>query len=200
MRILMHRIDRLLRRALGVREFYDDPDCLLRVRLASAAHAISLPDCEIPAGAQILELHLWNEHISPLPSAGPDLAWAIQIYRRLMASFRALAYQMQRDLQLADVQAVGGITALFFPGDGTAGETLFRHLGFTVRLHHSPFGCLGESWENFYTWWIMWTFNPASLRYRKLRRLRRTEIWMSAAEFLSRYNAKIIIKQEVQDD
>lgn len=199
MRILLRSIDRLLRWALGVYEFDDDPDCLLRVRLAPTAHVIILPDRKVPAGAQILELHLWNEHIPPLSPAGPDLAWATRIYRRLKVSFRALAYQIQCDLQLADVQAVGGITALFFPGDGTAGETLFRHLGFTLRPHHSSFGRLGEFWENFYTWWIMWTFNPASLRYRKLRRLRRTEIWMSTAEFLRRYDAKKIIKQEVQD-
>ena len=187
MRSLVRGFDRFLRWALGVYEFCDDPDCLLRVRLTAAAHAVALPDRDVPAGAPILELHLWNERIPPLPPAGPDLAWAVKTQRMLMASFRALAGQMRRDRRLAGVQAVGGATVLCFTGDDSGGVKLFERLGFTVCPYHSPLGRFGEFWENFYTWAIMWAFNEATLRRRRLLRLRRSEIWMTTAEFLRRY-------------
>jgi hypothetical protein len=60
-------------------------------------------------------------------------------------------------------------------------------LGFTVLPYHNPLGRFGEFWENFYTWWIMWTYNQASLRHRRLFRLVRAEVWMTMAELLSRY-------------
>jgi uncharacterized OsmC-like protein len=187
MRALIRRFDTLLRSRLSVFEFCDAPDCLLRVRVTLAAHAFSLPGHAVSEGAPVLELHLWNEHIPPLPLNGPDLAWAVQTRRKLVASFHTLADQMEHDLRFAAVQAVGGITVLLLPGKDAGGEKLFRRLGFSVYPHHGALGRFGEFWENLYTWWIMWTFNPATLRHRHLTRLCRTEIWMSAEEFSSRY-------------
>jgi len=186
MRNVVRYFDRFLRWALGVFEFCDDPDGLLRVRLTSAAHAVAWPDGDVPAGAPILELHLWNEHIPLLPSDGPDLAWAVQAQRMLMASFRALAQQMRRDHRFDSVQAVGGTTVLAFTGDDSERVRLFERLGFTLCPHHNPLGSFGEFWENLYTWAIMWAFNEATLRRRRLR-LRRSEVWMTTDEFLRRY-------------
>jgi hypothetical protein len=187
MRALIRRFDGWLRRALGVFEFCDAPDCLLRVRVTLAAHDLALPGWVVPKGEPLLELHLWNEHIPPQPPDGPDLAWAVQTQRKLAASFRILADQMPRDPRFAAVQAVGGITVLLMPGNDAGGERLFRQLGFSVFPYHSALGRFGEFWENLYSWWIMWTFNPVTLRHRRLIRLRRTEVWMSMEEFLSRY-------------
>ena len=53
--------------------------------------------------------------------------------------------------------------------------------------YRSPLGRFGEFWENFYAWWLMWAFNAASLRHRRLLHMRRAELWMSAVEFMSRY-------------
>jgi len=64
---------------------------------------------------------------------------------------------------------------------------MLQRLGFTVIPYHRSLGAFGEFWENFYTWMLMWTYNPGSLRYRGLWGLRRAEIWMSAEEFLRRY-------------
>ena len=189
MKRLIRHFDQFLRRALGILEFSDDPECLLRVRVTQVAHSLSLPDGQVPSGAPVVELHLWNEHVPRLPPAGPDVGWAVQTQRRLVASFRAMARQMRRDPRLADVKAVCGITVLFFPGEGSGGEKLFKHLGFTVRPCHNPLGRLGEFFENLYTWCIMWTFNAVSLRQRRLLRLRRSEIWMLTDQFLRRYGA-----------
>jgi hypothetical protein len=56
-----------------------------------------------------------------------------------------------------------------------------------VFPYRGPLARFGEFWENLYTWGLMWTFNAASLRHRSLLRLRRAEVWMSAAELLARY-------------
>ena len=187
MREVIRILDKGLRSALGVFEFCDDPDCLLRVQVTSAAHALSLPGCLVPKGAPVVGLHLWNEHIPPLPAEGSDLAWAAQTRRKLVASFHALAGQMLHDSRFADVQAVGGITVLLLPGNDVGGEKLFRRLGFSMFPYHSALGRFGEFWENLYSWWIMWTFNPATLHHRHVLRLHRSEVWMSSEEFLSRY-------------
>lgn len=182
MRLIIRLFDRFLRRVEGIFEFCDDPACLLRLRIGRAAHPLSLPDGQVPTGAKVLEIHLWNEHIPPIAAEGPDLAWAVRVWRMLRTSLRHLAKQMQHDPRLAGVQAVGGITVFVSPG-----EKLVARLGFTICPYHNRLGRFGEFWENLYTWGIMWAFNAASLRQRRLLQLRRTEIWMSADEFLRRY-------------
>ncbi len=87
------------------------------------------------------------------------------------------------------VAAVGGITVLAFTDDGRI-SPLIRRLGFNVFPYQRALGRFGEFWENFYTWAIMWTFAPFSLRGRSLLRLRRAEIWMSREAFLRRYRGK----------
>jgi hypothetical protein len=67
------------------------------------------------------------------------------------------------------------------------GRAMLEHLGFTVLPYHRPFGAFGEFWENFHTWWLMWTFNPASLKHRSLWHLQRTEFWMTKNKFLEKY-------------
>jgi len=187
MRALIRRLDTLLRSKLSVFEFCDAPDCLLRVRVTLLAHALSLPGRAVSARAPVLELHLWNEHIPSLPPDGGDLAWAVQTRRKLVASLHVLASQMPCDPRFAAVQAVGGITVLLMLGDGAGGEKLLRRLGFSVFPYHGALGRFGEFWENLYSWWLMWTFNPATLRHRRLIRLQRSEVWMSSEEFLDRY-------------
>ena len=187
MRTLIRCLDTLVRRACGVFEFSDDDDCVLRLQLKEAPHTLHLKDCAVEAGQPVLGLHLWNEHLPPLPPTGPDLAWASQMRRLFMRSLHTVARQMRLDPRLARVRAVGGASALFSPTERPGGVRLMQRLGFTVMPYRSPLGQFGEFWENFYSWWIMWTFNAVSLRHRRLIRLRRTEIWMSTQEFLERY-------------
>ena len=85
--------------------------------------------------------------------------------------------------ELGETRAVGGVTVLL----ATGGARLVRRLGFTVLPYHSPLGRFGEFWENFYTWVLMWTYNPASLRYHRIWSLRRKEFWMPAEEFRRRF-------------
>lgn len=187
MRALVRRFDRFLRAAYGIFEFTADGEGLLRLRVRGAPHTLFLPDGIIAKGEPVLELHLWNEHVPPLPPTGPDLAWAARVRRMLDFSFGAVARQMTWDPRLGEVRAVGGVTVLLSPGDPRGGTRLMERLGFMVLPYRNVLGRFGEFWENLYSWGLMWTFNAASLRRRSLFRLRRGEVWMSRGEFLRRY-------------
>ena len=187
MRRIIRAFDHFLSHVYGVTSFNNDPECILRIRLWHAAHAIHLPDLKVARGAPVLELHLWNDHLTPMPEAGPDPAWSIQFWHRLTSSARALARLVAQDPQLSSAQAVGGATVLFEQGEGTATNRLARRIGFSVFPYHNPLGRFGLFWENFYTWWLMWAYNAASVRHRRLLRIQRSEVWMSMDEFLRRY-------------
>lgn len=192
MKSIIRLFDRFLRRAQGIFEFWDDPDCMFRARIARAPHTIHLPKGRVPAGAKVLEMHLWNEHVPHIPPGGPSLALAVQGRRMMVSSLRRLASEIQQNPSLADVQAVGAVTVLFTLGDGSGGEKLLTRLGFTTSPYHSPLRWFGEFWENLYTWSLMWAYNAASLRHRRLLSLHRTEVWIERDEFLHRYGGSKI--------
>jgi hypothetical protein len=56
---------------------------------------------------------------------------------------------------------------------------------------HLPYRPLGgafrEFWENFYTWWLLWTYNPPSVRHLNIFNLERNEFWMTREKFLARF-------------
>jgi hypothetical protein len=186
-RALVFALDRLLRRAHGVYEFTDDPGGVLRLQITEAPHTLHLPGVEVHKGDPVLSLHLWNEQVPPIPPDGPDLAWGLAMQRRFVRSLRAVAAEMQRDPRLAGVHAVGATTGVLVPGDASSGVRAFQRLGFTVTHYRPPLGRFGAFWENLYSWWLMWAYNPASLRHRRFSEMGRTEVWMAAEGFLSRY-------------
>jgi hypothetical protein len=187
MQAIIRRFDRFLRRAQGVFEFWDDPGCMFRARVSKAPHTVRLHDTEIPAGAPVLELHFWNEHMPQIPAEGPSLSLALQGQRMLVTSLQKAAHHIRHDPCMNGVQAVGGATVLFTTGDGSGAEKLFMRLGFTAVPYQNPLGRFGEFWENLYTWGLMWAYNAVSLRQRHLIKLHRTELWMSVDAFLQRY-------------
>jgi hypothetical protein len=179
MRRIVRLLDQSLRKAQGVFEYWDDPDCMFRVSHSRAPRPISLPDSEIPDGAEVLLLHFWNEHMPHIPPEGPNINMAMRAARMLKGSFRELAREVQHNPGLVGVKAVGGIGVLIYPDAGPGAEKLLRRLGFSIFPYRHPLGRFGEFWENLYTWGLIWTFNEVSLRQRRLLRLYRSELWMS---------------------
>jgi hypothetical protein len=194
-RRMVYALDRLLRSRLGLFEYWDDPDCLFRVRVTDAPGDLHVSEGEIPTGAPVLELHLWNEHIPPMFVDTPSITAAVQIRRTLTSSTRALACRMRTDPHLHGVQAVGGVTPLFSAGDGSAMEKLFIRLGFTTRPYQNPMGRFAEFWEEVYGWMIMWAYYRGTKRPRTLGKIRRTDFWMSSEEFLRRYEAEGAVRE-----
>jgi hypothetical protein len=177
--------DALVRRAQGVFEFSADPNCVLRLRRLGLPWPLVLEGVVFPAGTPLLQLHLSNERIPPLPPAGPDVAWAARAARRLQGSLRALAAYIALGGPAREARLVGATTIL---ADGAGGEWLVRRLGFECRPHiriHSP---LIERWQDRYALELMAVFNPVSLRTRQASSIRRTDLWMTTESFLQRFD------------
>jgi hypothetical protein len=187
MRFLIRSLDGLLRRLRGIFAYWDHPQCMFRVRLSRADQPLPVPGGTVPAGARVLELHFWNEHMPRIPPEGMTLTQAARMHRMLIQSLRVLAGQISSEPRFRGVRAVGGVTVLVVAGGTSGAEKLLERLGFRLTPYRSPLGLFGEFWENAYTWALMWAYNRASLKGRRLLELERTEIWMSVTDFLERY-------------
>jgi hypothetical protein len=187
MRFVIRKFDAFLSRRLGLIPLSNSSECLLRFRITRSGHAVPLPDGMIPAGALLLEIHLWNERVPPIPLAGPDIAWARRAERMFLSSLREAAQQLRDNPRMAGVQAVTGTTVLIFGADGAARSKLLQALGFSILPAPNPLGRFGEFWENGYTRALMWTYNPASVRSLRVLGMRRDEFWMARDSFLRRF-------------
>jgi len=188
LRIGVRFIDTLLSKSLRIYVFSDDPDCILRIQLSQAPRTISFGNELISKGDPVLGLHAWNEHMPILPKEGANLEWALRLRRQVVHSFKLIAKEMVRDTRYSQVRAVCGASAVFSFSEHVGGTRVMQHLGFAVVPYHRPFGRFGEFWENLFSWWLMWTYNQASLYSREFLRLQRTEIWITRDEFLRRYS------------
>lgn len=186
LRLLIRRFDNWLSCQYGVYVFNKEEGIILRLQEGYVEHDLTLPDGFAARGSRALFLHLWNERIPLMPAAGADLAYALWLQRRLVFSLRAAARYLLQAPHLKNIEVVGGVSAHMTLKSG-GGRALLEHLGFTVFPYHCRAGAFGEFWENFYTWWLMWTFNPASVRRHPLWRLQRLEFWMTRKAFLERY-------------
>ncbi len=188
---MLQGLDVLLRRFLQIYEFSEDERCMLRLSIGKSDDDLTLSDgTRVRQGDIIGELHLWNEHIPPVPQSGPELAWALTFQRQLTLSFRELAAHAETDPRLEDVRAFRGEISF----GGPYGVAHFGHLaerwGFDLV---TPDGGTGL-WErltgwgaNVYAWSLIRAFNPASLEGDGLGQLRRDHIWISRKVLISRY-------------
>jgi hypothetical protein len=187
LRRAIFRFDAFLSRVYGVYPFSDEADCILRLRLSKARQTLDLPGGKVSPGDDVLEVHLWNEHMPPLLPSEPSVVWGSRTLRLFTHGLHQVAQQISVDSRLARVRAIRGeMIFLSTPGNPVRGRQMER-LGFTVLPYHSKAGAFGEFWENFYSWWLMWAYNPLSVRGRGLASNHRQEIWISMAAFMERY-------------
>jgi len=187
MRFLVCKLDDIIRKSNRVFEFSQDENCLLRLQVTRAPHALQLPNLTIESGDPVLLIHLWNERLPPLSTEGADLAWARRFLRLFNHSLCLVASYLHSDPLLSTIGAIGGETILLTSGLHEAGSRVIQGMGFTVTPYYSRLGRFGEFWENFYSWLIIWAFNPNSLPNRSLLRLSRSEMWMGREAFLRRF-------------
>jgi hypothetical protein len=186
-RPVIYRFDEYLSRRYGIFEFSDDKDCILRLQQTCVHHRLSLPGRVIQAGSPVIEMHLMNDRIPKIPLDGTGMGWAAHTYRMFFHSLRLAAAYIKADQNLAKAQAFGGITSVFGPDPQDSGAKFIRQAGFTVMPYFRPMGSFGEFWENFYSWWLIWAYNPASVKGLGLTHMRRAEMWIEMGDFLSRY-------------
>jgi len=189
-RAMVLGLDRLLQRQGHVQEFTQDEECILRIALTTYKKDLELSDgTRVRAGDKICELHLWNEHVPPMPLEGPDLRWGVRFYRLAVKSLRSLAAYIAAEKR-QDIVALGGQMAFLEKDDSPVLATVAAQLGFDVinlTAQAGRWGRFTHFWENIFSWALMWTFNPGSLRGKRFLRLRRYRLWMSRRTLLQRY-------------
>ncbi|MDH7486759.1 MAG: hypothetical protein QHJ81_10850 [Anaerolineae bacterium] len=186
-------LDLWVRRGYGVYEFSSHPDCILRLAWGRSRGEMVLSDGTfIAAGERIGELHLWNERLPPMPPEGPDLRWAVAMHRGMVRSLRLLAAYVENDPAWAGIRAWRGETALNPRGEARSDLQFLEGLGLELAPAEpaGPLKRFTDFWENLYSWWLIWTFNPASLRSKRFWRLERRQVWISRATLLRRYGQR----------
>lgn len=183
LRRLLRAFDRWLARTQGVFEFSQDPDCILRLQLSQARRPRTVAGIALQPGDRVLMIHLWNERLREVPETGADLAWARAMHFQFLHSLRLAARYIEGAPALADLRAIGAETILS-GALGRGGGHILQSLGFTPLPHHCRLATFGLFWENFYSWLLLWAYNPASLGRKSFWRLQRLDFWMPADAFL----------------
>jgi hypothetical protein len=187
----IRQADVLLRRQQAIFEFCDDPHCLLRIALRPVK-----ADCVLPKGFQVRrgkligELHLWNEHIPPIPVGGPNLAWGKLIRRQTFRSFSLLADNVCFDSRFRDVQIFCARTRLGADKPPELFDRLMHSFGFELVEQLACVGwreqlvALGEC---LHLWILLRAFNPVALTHHRLIQLPLRQLWMSRETLLRTY-------------
>ncbi len=187
LRRVIIRFDHFLSRVEQVYEFTTDPDCILRLSRTESHQTIDLTPGKIGPGDRILEIHLWNERIPIVTTEDQSLAWGTQVLHLFILSLGLVAGQLEENPELSQVKAVRAEMIFLGTADNPTRARQMERLGFTVIPHRSKLGAFGEFWENFYSWWIMWAYNPVSTRNRSLVGNKRLEMWIERERFIEKF-------------
>lgn len=188
---LLANLDALLRRRLGVFEFTQEPGCILRLSWVRCPAPHRLHDgTELQRGDLLANIHLWNERMPRISAEGPDLQWARRGVLGFALSLRLLQAYLAHAATSRPVRAVFGEMGFAARQELDAAISVLARLGFDTAQVPPPqqvWGRFALFWENLYSYLLVWTYNPASLRGKRLRDLRRCRLWMSMATLQARY-------------
>jgi hypothetical protein len=189
----MHRLilafDRWMVRRAKMMPVSNDPNCLLRLELQRAPRNLAFGGITINKGELLLGFHIWNDHLPPLPANADNLGWALLTYRLFAASLPQMADHIRQQPQFANAKILRGKTALL-PLPEKDRRNPLAALGFNVKPYRSPLGKFGNFWEHFYLYWLIWAFNPGSIKGKSLFDVSLTELWVPTSDFLARYAGK----------
>jgi hypothetical protein len=100
-------LDRWLRRRRGVFEYSCQPQCVFRLEQRRADEPLALADgTRVRAGARVLVLHLWNDHVPLMGCRGPTVAWAHKFGRAMRDSLQELARYLAQRTDLSDIRVL----------------------------------------------------------------------------------------------
>jgi hypothetical protein len=188
-------IDSLLVRIYGVRTYSDDPECILRIasKPLTLPKPVVLPDgTELGVGAKLIEIHFWNEHLPPIQDEGADLLFGRQFATRLAYSLGLLAAYAAGHPDLEDFAAIHGQLSFIQQEEVDSFKRLAWRFGLLLERRESA-GLRfwkGAFWAGLYSWWLMWTFNPGTLRRKRFRDVALSDIWMTRSVMLDRYRPR----------
>jgi hypothetical protein len=185
-------IDSVLTRAYRVRAFTADAECILRI---SDGPGIVRKDTILPdgtrltAGDHLVEIHFWNEHLPVIEEGGGSLLFGKQFGARLAHSLGLLAVYVAEDPAFAGFAAVHGQLGFIQVDEIEFYKRLAARFGLLLELH-SAAGLRfwkGGFWAGLYAWWLIWTFNPGSLRGKRFGNVALSDLWMPRDVLLTRY-------------
>jgi hypothetical protein len=183
-------LDVWLRYWHGVFEYTSDPDCIFRLQFTRLQYPVVLVDGTIlDPGDRIARIHLWNEHIPPLPANGATLRWARRMSRHLDISLRDLAQFLGSRRDLEDVRAVQA--DMMFGTDEQTEQLLHicGSFGFRAEIVTKPPSVaklLHRYLENMLIACMILAQNPKAFRPDCFRRAR-VSVFMPRAELDERY-------------
>jgi hypothetical protein len=199
---LIFALDSVLRHRHHVVEFSTDPACIFRLDISHAEQAFALADeTPIRRGDRIVNLHLWNEQIPPVPSAGPIFSWARTFCRRLELSICELARYVEDRPELNDIVAVGANVAQGTREQRAQLTNIMRRFGFAPlpeggSIHAEP--ALRRFGENILISVMVLAQNPVALRVDSLWR-DRTPLFVSRSALLNRYGRRPRVSRSRDD-
>ena len=183
-------LDQALRCCLGIREFSNRADCVLRVSVVRRRSTFELAEgAVLTPGDRILELHFWNEHLAYCPNGDEPqeiFGWALCLQRRLRTSLMLLA---DRAVLLEDLHKYQAVHAcLVVPPKNV--DRAMKRLGFeTSYPERSTSQQVHDHLKGILIGMLAWAYNPHGVR-RVKQSSTVVELWMSKSQFERLYSCR----------
>jgi hypothetical protein len=183
-------IDFLLRQRQGIHEFTNDEHCIFRISFATADRDLILSDgTEVRKGDQIIQLHLWNEHMLSMPHS-PSAAWASRMKWRTRHSLAMLAAYLDGEPSLDAVRAVKGAPSFASRLGALQMVRTAQRFGFDVIDPEAPLEWrerVHAMLDSMLLWGLAYAFTPGGLRANKGLLRHRYQLWISRRKLLLCY-------------
>lgn len=182
--------DKWLQRREGVIEYSAHPQCVFRMGVGRARRRLLLRDGTLlHRGQRIVHLHLWNEHIPPVPATGTTIRWARQMQRGMAIALHELAKYLASRPELADIAAICADVPCGTRSQAHQLSDIMAHYGFETILEDEPMRLrerLHRFGDNILISLMVLAQNSVALRADTLRRVR-VPIYLSRRSLAARF-------------
>lgn len=144
----MFLFDWVLRRSQGIVVYSHTDDDLLRIAVRIwGDHPIYIDGIAVVPGQRIIELHLWNEHLTAMGGRALGLAWGARLRCRFEQSLFSLATRLDKDPRLAECVAIRAEIIFLDRQAAAKFERAARHFGLTREPAVAGPGWAEVSWR-----------------------------------------------------
>jgi len=188
---LIYQLDALLHQLYRIREFTDDPGCLLRLAVKCASTPLTLSDgTSIMPGDPVGELHLWNDHLLHFLSGGPTLGWARRAHALMVHSLSLLADHVQNSPEWQRVQAFYADVPISPKRSLASVRRISLRYGFEPALRRrTVWHSVHDVIESLLLGGLAYAYNPAASHRQKFLR-HRQRIWIGRTTLIRLYGAR----------
>ena len=183
-------LDKWLQRRQGVIEYTTHPQCVFRMQVGRSCRRLRLRDGTVlRRGQRIVHLHLWNEHIPPVPAAGTTMRWARQMQSGMAVALHELAKYLASRPELADIAAVCADVPCGTQSQAHQLSYIMGHYGFETIPDQEPVPLrerLHRFGDNILISLMVLAQNSVALRADTLRRVR-VPIYLSRRSLAERF-------------